>query len=472
MYPAPGDYAITAEITTADEVTTVSQLITIYPLPQINRSVTLKQCDDNTDGISVFNLTEAEGIIADNTSGLSFSYHLTSADANSNTNEITTTISNTTASQVFARVETQLGCYDVAEINLQVVTTSIPDDFNIEIVECDNELIDNDANNGITTFNFSEATSTILGLFPSNQSLSVSYYETVDDALVEQNEVDPTNFRNENSPFLQQIIVRVDSQTDNSCIGLGQHITLKVGELPDFEIEEEQYICSSDLPTPSRVLSVLNPIDDYIYEWRGPNNELLNTQGSIVTIEVFEAGQYSVTAISRDNCTTTKTVNVIESNLATIVDIDVIDDSSNNMITVVVSGLGDYEFALDDENGFYQESNVFNSVLAGIRTVYIRDRNGCGTVSQEVSVIGYPNFFTPNGDNFNDTWQVSGITLQPESEIVIFDRFGKVIKQLHPMESGWDGTYRGEPMPQSDYWFVAKLQDGRTRRGHFSLIRK
>jgi len=88
-------------------------------------------------------------------------------------------------------------------------------------------------------------------------------------------------------------------------------------------------------------------------------------------------------------------------------------------------------------------------------------------------VIGFPKFFTPNNDGYNDTWQVYGINVssQQESIIYVFDRFGKLVKQLSPSDSGWDGTFNGQPLPSSDYWFHIKLQDGRTFKSHFTLKR-
>ena len=48
---------------------------------------------------------------------------------------------------------------------------------------------------------------------------------------------------------------------------------------------------------------------------------------------------------------------------------------------------------------------------------------------------------------------------------------GKLLKDLDPISVGWDGTYIGRPMPQTDYWFRVFLEDGREFKVHFSLIR-
>ena len=60
---------------------------------------------------------------------------------------------------------------------------------------------------------------------------------------------------------------------------------------------------------------------------------------------------------------------------------------------------------------------------------------------------------------------------QPNSKIFIFDRYGKLLKQIDPKSEGWDGNFNGQPMPSNDYWFSVTLQDGRVFKSHFTLKR-
>jgi gliding motility-associated-like protein len=128
---------------------------------------------------------------------------------------------------------------------------------------------------------------------------------------------------------------------------------------------------------------------------------------------------------------------------------------------------------MDMPTGPFQTSNLFENVISGIHEVYISDKNGCGIVSKTIAVIGIPKFFTPNGDGQNDFWTIKGIngTFSSKSIIYIFDRYGKLLKQLLPSSQGWDGTINGALMPADDYWFTLKLEDGRETKGHFSLKR-
>jgi gliding motility-associated-like protein len=152
------------------------------------------------------------------------------------------------------------------------------------------------------------------------------------------------------------------------------------------------------------------------------------------------------------------------------------DDSNNNTITINDnSAIDNSEFDLDSFDEF-QENPDFENVAAGIHTIYFRNKENCSISYLKISIIGYPKFFTPNGDGENDTWQVKGVneTFYPASLIYIYDRFGKLIAKIDPTGEGWDGFFNGKILPATDYWFSVQLIDGtgniREKRGHFSLI--
>ncbi|ALM50445.1 hypothetical protein AMR72_17060 [Flavobacterium psychrophilum] len=155
--------------------------------------------------------------------------------------------------------------------------------------------------------------------------------------------------------------------------------------------------------------------------------------------------------------------------------------SDNQTITVTVEGNGEYTYQLD--NGPRQESPVFTNVSPGYHSVTVWDEKTdfpCQElVLNGVSIVDYPNFFTPNGDGFHDTWNIIGLS-GTGSVIYIFDRYGKLIKQISPdlESSGWDGTLNGTPVPATDYWFTVTYPefDGTTTvtkefKSHFSLKR-
>ncbi|MFD2788869.1 T9SS type B sorting domain-containing protein [Arenibacter sp. H213] len=154
------------------------------------------------------------------------------------------------------------------------------------------------------------------------------------------------------------------------------------------------------------------------------------------------------------------------------------DLSDNNIVEIVMANPdGDYEFAIN--GGEFQDDPIFANVAPGENTVIINDKYGCGTTeSIPFLVVGYPKFFTPNGDGIHDHWNVLGISTLINPVVSIFDRYGKLLKQLDETSIGWDGTFNGKPMPSSDYWFrmdyfkdASGIIVARSVRTHFTLKR-
>ena len=204
----------------------------------------------------------------------------------------------------------------------------------------------------------------------------------------------------------------------------------------------------------------------------GFDSYLWSTGAVSQTITVSQDGDYSVMVTENYgsiSCSATKNFIVVASNAATISDVEIHDWSdNNNTITVNINGFGNYEFSIDGIS--YQTSNIFNGLNSGIYTVYVRDINGCGITKQEVYLLDAPKFFTPNGDGYNDNWAIKFSNLEPGLKVIIFDRYGKLLKTLNNSTS-WDGKYNGVVLPSNDYWYVVTRKDGKEYRGHFALKR-
>ena len=758
----------------------------VNALPSVVSSVDLRQCDVDTDGLSEFNLTEANDLISTNSVNETFTYYETLVDAQNETNPILNELNypNTDSSAnpdiLFVRVENANTCSRIAQLELFVSTSQIPTGFVIPTYEeCDDTRVDDNISDGVTTFDFSNATSQIEAIFPAGQNITVTYYETTADALAETNPIlDISNHINTASPFSQTITYRVDNNTDNSCQGLGefqlrvinptprtdiddliacdditigdlseefdltqneafifdgnpnlfasyflsfndalnnvmgneitlpsaynnvnptetifvrvedtntncfavvdfdivvnplpevvavssilecengtdgffdfdlgqkrdeilngqdpsqftvsfhvsqtdadnlsnpqpdiftntvnpqeifyaitnnitlcsnssgsffievlegaqansdgepldfelcddniendgvaqfdlatlegeildgqdsadytitfhfsqqnaldnieplpllyenltnpqiiwvrvsnnispdvcfevQEIPLRVNPIPEFDLEDVYVLCTTFngtevVPVPPILDTGLSSAN-YSFEWRLDGQVLTSetqpilipTQGGTYTVEVTD-----ITTSNLTRCTNMDEAVVIESEIPIVVaEVTSQAFSGNHVIEAITANVGDFEFSLD--NGPWQDTGFFDNVTPGTHTVYARDIDGCGIGSDTVLVIDYPLYFTPNGDGNHDTWNIVGIDTQPSAKIYIFDRYGKLLKQLSPTGSGWDGTYQGNRMPTDDYWFTVEYIEPTTgerkeQRAHFTLKR-
>ena len=448
----------------------------VFEIPVIQASIELKNCDEdgNPDGFVDFNLREADEFISLGDDSLIINYYGSYSDADNDINQINPSpFNNASGSIVYARVENIDGCHDIAMVTLKVSTTTFPPGFDQKLNACD----DDDTIDGLSTFDLTKASDYFLAQLPSDQNLTVQYYRKLTDAQLEENEILPQNNYKNEMPFLQTLYVRVESTDNGDCFGIGPHLILNVDPRPEFDVIPNEFVC---LNLPPITLKTMNPSDNYSYEWIDESGNIIGIQPTLV---VSSGGKYTVIATTDLNCRSfPKTVTVDESIIATIMekDITVMDDSENNLITINNTnnnlGIGDYEFALDNAYGPYQDEPYFEHIIPGIHTVYVRDKNNCGIAFIEVPVIGFPKFFTPNSDGYNDTWQVLGINefYYPTSLIYIYDRFGKLLFSMKATDEGWNGSYNGYLLPSNDYWFSVLLTDKngitREKKGHFSLI--
>jgi gliding motility-associated-like protein len=420
---------------------------------------TILQCDedDKKDGFTLFNLNEASNALTDNIPIRKTKFYSDAAKTKEIIGNSYANISNPQTIYVDV-INTLTGCFTSCELTLKVSVTDA-NDVTLPAV-CDDDGLED----GLYLFNLKDAENDIISGLPTG--LNVSYYATYNDALLEQNNLG-TNYKNR-TPYSQTIFARVENA--NNCYGISK-VTLTVNKLPNIETKSKSYYCINKSPKTITLNAGLieDSPNNYTYNW--------STGESTYEIEVNEIDTYNVTVTNKvTGCKKDRIITVEASNIASFESIDIVDATQNNTITVIASGEGIYEYALFDENNLqitsYQESNYFENIKPGFYFVHVNDiKNACGDVNKNISVIGFPKYFTPNNDGFNDTWQVYGISsmFQPNTKILIFNRYGKLIKEINPLGVGWNGFQNGQKLPADDYWFSVTLQDGRTIKDHFTL---
>lgn len=261
------------------------------------------------------------------------------------------------------------------------------------------------------------------------------------------------------------------------CPSAPGSVNVVVNPLPQPVLDQNGYICFNSVTNTGDTYQLNAGLDNVAYDFQW----FVNNSGSFVAIPAETQNVYTVTtpgtyAVQATNVTTGCVSAMVTAPVAlsspplgvTAVSSEYFADIQ--AITINVEPAGDYLYQLD--NGAFQTSNVYNNVLPGHHDITVK--NQCGEMAGTAYLMDYPKFFTPNGDGHNDTWNIFALSGQANAKIYIFDRYGKLIKQISPSGKGWDGTYNTQLLPGTDYWFTVEYEENAVRKefkSHFALKR-
>ena len=468
-YLNSGDYLVTATLSVAGNEVIVTKTIFVYSLPSLLEDQELIECAEDTTGITNFNLFNINDKISANSSSEEFVFYrsfndLTLDNPIPNPEDYTNQTPN---QRIFVRARNENGCESNTSFFLraQFVQLDPIEDF----YACENsDNINNDDQGMFNLIEIREQINTALNLASTS---TLSFYGSFENAKL-KNEA----FRG----FITSSTTTIWARVDDSLLGCNgiQSFNIIVNNTPNINLAEMYEICYDTTLNPPTIISA--EASNSRYEWLDENNIVISTQQNF---SLTQTGEYTHIAYTTQNgmeCSNSKTFQVTIKESPVFSGIIVNTETENMTLDVSVFGNSSYQFSLDNTTFFGSGTqHLFNNVTPGVVTVYVRDINNCEPpIQTETSIIGFPNFFTPNNDGYNDVWSVKGATPTFFStiDIIIFNRFGVVLHQITNTNSeGWNGDYEGIALPSGEYWYRANLIDynGKTiqKTGNFSLLR-
>jgi len=259
--------------------------------------------------------------------------------------------------------------------------------------------------------------------------------------------------------------------TDNGFIkAVYKQIFIGYFPLPNFTVENGCTFETTEFINTSSIQE--GSIEEYVwYYGDGSSPDYLENPNHIYN----ESGSYTVklVAVSDQGCTdsVTQTINIDNKPPITLdYDGDTVFYQGDSLIITVI---GDFDEVLWSD-GDWQRTKVIKT--SGIYTVEVFKGACSNTAVIPVTVLERPkygvmNVITPNGDGYNDTWEIALLSQIGPCQVVILDRYGREIYTNTDYDNSWKGTFEGETLDEGAYYYIVRCDDGEIRRGTINIIR-
>lgn len=274
------------------------------------------------------------------------------------------------------------------------------------------------------------------------------------------------NWGNEN-----ELLLNLSSETINN-VGANVYfirITDKNG------CENEQYVTVTQ-PTGVTVTSTFTDVNcyndstgtiDLTISGGLPNYNVIWNNGQVTEyLSNLAAGTYTYTVTDRKNCKVTDQVRITENSdivlfNSVIAPTSCVDQIDGKITVDFYGGTMPYSYLWSNNDTLKDQQNL----APGNYSVIVTDSLSCTAEfyfeiqGNENECLDIPNTFTPNGDNYNDTWYLGNLELYPNAEVKIFNKWGNLIYATSGKYIPWDGTYNNEAMPSSVYYYIIELKN-------------
>ncbi len=249
----------------------------------------------------------------------------------------------------------------------------------------------------------------------------------------------------------------LNAGTTQGCSATGS-IHVSVFALPVIELGNEITICKG-----SRThFPALPPTGSYTWT---PGIGLSCVDCANPEVAPSDSIQYFLTYVSAQGCMVTDSIRVyIKDDAPTQVLATVTDATCENGGTVAIeavgNGIDDLQYNFNQQG--FSANPLYTSVPLGNYLFSVRNGaegcpyNGVAAVGGEQQDVFIPNAFTPDGNEFNNTWNIAGNCIS-EISCRILNRWGEEVALLSDLSQYWDGTSKGEMVPDGVYTYVVEV---------------
>jgi len=220
---------------------------------------------------------------------------------------------------------------------------------------------------------------------------------------------------------------------------------------------------------------------NHTYEWVYKNNNIVIATTASITVTPEDANNiYELTITDLANCPNEPFI------VQAIIDVNQLD--INPVATPNPLVLGDpttiessynysnFEWTWDTDTAT-TESITDDPLVSTWYYVTATDNIGCQGIASIYVVVGAVPYdaLSPNGDGYNDEWEILDIERYPTAEVQIFNRWGSLIYSstgANYNNNKWNGEHEGKPLPVGTYYYTINQNDGSDlQSGSVTIIR-
>ncbi len=264
--------------------------------------------------------------------------------------------------------------------------------------------------------------------------------------------------------------------TNDICVPKKYYPMVVVSKPIEGEIKAQDYICEG---TKLKLDAGSFKADKYTWYSDDQLGEGVTMNGAVIEVMPIPAYAEYYLDMERGACKASASHAAVVTYSPKL---DYVDSLSFRDVEIVLqSGTGTepFMFIVDgDEKAEDVTSAVKHDLEYGKHDLKIVDAAGCVVKEKfriSEPVIKIPVVVSPNGDGVSDIFKISALQeAYPNAKVSIFDRWGKRIAYYKASDcEGWDGTYNGNPLPSTDYWYEVEIKElSKSYTGHFTLIRQ
>ena len=420
--------------------------------------------------------------IADVCYGASVIPTLPTTSNNGVTGTWNSSISNTTSAE-YTFTPTSGQCATIAKLDV-VVTTIVPD-FNLISPICQNTLapvLQTSSNNSITgTWNPTSIETSISGTStytftpdPEQCAIVTQINITINPTIATFNPIAdicsggslsalPTTSTNGVTGVWSPALDNTQTTTYEFTPDTGQCATIKT-QLTIIAVPNVTPTFTTIAPICSGTISPVLPTT---------SNNLITGTWNPATVSNSASATYTFTPTT-GLCAlpTTLGITVYQSPTdITLTTKDVVNDGPDGIIEIngVISGYSPYQYSFN--NSLYTTNTSYSNLIPGNYTITVKDSNGCefSKVATINSICLFPNAISPNGDEYNQTFNLKGCDV---IKLELFNRYGRKVNSYGNYTDQWEGTNsNGEALPDGTYFYVAEMKGGTSKSGWVFISR-